>query len=81
MYFNFAELGSFVEPMVWAYTSDLSWYFPPGMLSILVIFLIKFPLKPDLGFLAVHSLILVSRACCLVTRAVKRTYKQLASFV
>ncbi|XP_067042986.1 hexosaminidase D-like isoform X1 [Acropora muricata] len=25
------ELGSFVEPMVWAYTSDLSGYFPPGM--------------------------------------------------
>ncbi|XP_015771158.1 PREDICTED: hexosaminidase D-like [Acropora digitifera] len=25
------ELGSFVEPMVWAYASDLSWYFPPGM--------------------------------------------------
>ncbi|XP_073246038.1 hexosaminidase D-like [Porites lutea] len=25
------ELGSLVEPMVWAYTSDLTGYFPPGM--------------------------------------------------
>ncbi|KAK2569253.1 Hexosaminidase D [Acropora cervicornis] len=28
---NNKELGSFVEPMVWAYTSDLSGYFPSGM--------------------------------------------------
>lgn len=80
VYLNFAELGSFVEPMVWAYTSDLSRYFPPGMLSILAIFLTKFPLKPDLVFLAVRSLISVSRAWCLVTRAVKRTYKQVGTW-
>ena len=80
VYFNFAELGSFVEPMVWAYTSDLSGYFPSGMLSILAIFLTKFPLKPDLAFLAVRNLILVSRACCLVTRAVKRSYKHVGTW-
>ena len=42
MSFCVTELGSLVEPMVWAYRSDLTGYFPPGKVFGVVVSFINF---------------------------------------